>query len=157
MNCQIALYHRASLILALICIATVATSSASSGGVEWYSYNEGMALSQSEKKKVFISFYADWCTYCRRMDATTFKDPVIVSYLKDNFIPIRVDVVREKEITAKYNINPLPDSWFISEDGDVIGNKPGFMTAEQLQPVLKFIFSESYLKMNYSQFLESYK
>lgn len=149
------LYRRAFLILALICIAAVTSSSASSNGVEWYSYNEGIALGQSEKKKVFISFYADWCTYCRRMDATTFKDPVIVSYLKDNFIPIRVDVVREKEIAAKYNINPLPDSWFISQEGDIIGNKPGFMTAEQLRPVLKFIFSESYLKMNYNQFLET--
>ena len=134
-----------------------AVSWAVSNQVNWYSYHEGMAIGQAEKKKLFLSFYADWCMYCRTMDATTFKDPMVTSYLNDNFIPIRIDVVREKEIAAKYPINPLPDAWFLSPDGDVIGNKPGYMTAEELLPVLKFIYTDSYLKMSYSHFLDTIK
>ena len=62
MNNQMTLYHQAFLILALICIGTVTTSSAASNGVEWYSYNEGMALGQAETLssmiciQVFFSF-----------------------------------------------------------------------------------------------------
>jgi thioredoxin-related protein len=64
-------------------------------------------------------------------------------------------VEKEKKIAAQYNINPLPDTWFISETGEVIGNKPGFMSAEELLPVLQFIHSESFLKMSYADFLEN--
>jgi thioredoxin-related protein len=64
-------------------------------------------------------------------------------------------VEREKSIAKKYNINPLPDSWFLSEKGDVIGNRPGYLTAGDLMPVLQFIKTESFLKMSYRQFKES--
>ena len=31
-----------------------------SAGIQWRSYKEGMAQGKSEKKKIFINFYADW-------------------------------------------------------------------------------------------------
>ena len=123
--------------------------------IRWHTYEEGTALGLSESKKVFINFYADWCKYCETMDRHTFKDAGIVSYLNSYFISIKVDVEREKAIAKKYNINPLPDCWFLSEKGDVIGNRPGYLSAEDLMPVLQFIKTESYLKMSYQQFKES--
>jgi thioredoxin-related protein len=122
--------------------------------VQWYPYDEGMALGKAEGKKVYINFYAAWCQYCRRMDKKTFTDPAVVSYLNENFISIRVDVDREKDVASQYNVSPLPDSWFITETGEGIGNRPGYMSAEDLLPVLQFIHTGSYLKMSYTDFLK---
>ncbi|MEJ2096182.1 MAG: thioredoxin family protein [Deltaproteobacteria bacterium] len=144
------------LTIIVFCLATaVASDSFGAGPVNWHSYAEGMAIGKSDGKKAMISFYADWCQYCKRMEQYTFRNPLVVAYLNENFIPIRVDVEKEKKIAAQYNINPLPDTWFISETGEVIGNKPGFMSAEELLPVLQFIHSESFLKMSYADFLEN--
>ena len=137
----------------LIWLAPVPVTAADQ--ITWYSHEEGMALGASEGKKIFINFHADWCKFCRTMDRQTFKDAGIISYLDSHFISIKVDVEREKSIAKKYNINPLPDTWFLSEKGDVIGNKPGFLSAKDLMPVLQFIQTESYLKMSYRQFKES--
>ena len=123
--------------------------------INWYSYDEGIALGLSESKKVFINFYADWCRFCKTIDRETFQNTGIISYLNSHFISIKVDVEREKSIAKKYDINPLPDSWFLSEKGDVIGNRPGYLTAGDLMPVLQFIKTESFLKMSYRQFKES--
>ena len=90
------------------------------------------------------------------MDKKTFKDPAIVSYLNENFISIKVDVERERQVASRYNINPLPDTWFISETGEDIGNKPGYMTAEDLMPVLQFIQTGSYLKMSSEEFIKTF-
>jgi thioredoxin-related protein len=144
--------------IVVCCLFVAATSdSFGEGLVNWHPYAEGMALGKSDGKKAFISFYADWCQYCKRMEQKTFRNPHVVSYLNENFIPIRVDVEQEKQIAAQYNINPLPDTWFISETGEIIGNKPGFMSAEELLPVLQFIHTESFLKMSYAEFLKDFK
>ncbi len=29
-------------------------------GIQWQSYKDGMARGKSEKKRIFINFYADW-------------------------------------------------------------------------------------------------
>jgi thioredoxin-related protein len=149
-NKNLSLYTLASL---LIWVAVAPVFGADQ--IKWYAYEEGTALGLSERKKVFINFHADWCKYCETMDRQTFKDAGIVSYLNSHFISIKVDVEREKAIARKYNINPLPDCWFLAENGDIIGNRPGFLSAEDLMPVLQFIKTESYLKMSYQQFKES--
>ena len=46
--------------------------------------------SDSVKKKVFIDLY-NWCGWCKRMDATTFSDPVIVNYIKNNYYTVKFD------------------------------------------------------------------
>jgi len=144
-------------LIAVFCMWT-AFPSGSTGftGIQWHPYNEGMALGKSKNKKVFINFYADWCGYCKVMDKETFEDPSVISYLNENFISIRVNVDKERMIAARYRINPLPDTWFISEKGEPIGNKPGFVSAKDLLPILKFISTDSYLKMSYKEFLKSF-
>lgn len=136
-------------------IWTVAVPVSAADQIKWYSYEEGTALGMSENKKLFISFYADWCKFCKTMDQQTFQDASIISYLSSHFISVKVDVEREKSVARKYNINPLPDSWFLSEKGDIIGNRPGYLSAEDLMPILQFIKTDSFLKMSYLQFKES--
>lgn len=137
----------------LICI--IADPADAGDQIKWYAYEEGLALGKSENKKIFISFHADWCKFCYTMDQQTFKDPDVIDYLASNFIAIKVDVEREKSIARKYNINPLPDSWFLEDNGEVIGNKPGFLSAKEMMAVLQFIHTESYLKMSYGKFKKS--
>ena len=47
--------------------------------------------SDSVKKKVFIDLYTNWCGWCKRMDLTTFSDPVIVNYIKNNYYTVKFD------------------------------------------------------------------
>ena len=150
-------YPISYIVLMIVLFSTIFgnTPHASSANlIQWHSYDEGMALGKAEGKKVFINFYATWCQYCRKMNKQTFTAPEIVSYLNENFISIKVDVERERQVASLYNISPLPDTWFISETGEGIGNKPGYMSAEDLLPVLQFIQTESYLKMSYAEFLK---
>ncbi|MFO7708602.1 MAG: DUF255 domain-containing protein [Desulfobacterales bacterium] len=107
--------------------------------IEWHTYQAGMARSGMENKKVFLHFYADWCTYCVEMERKTFQNPTVIAALNRNFIPIRVDSDREKEISALFRVKGLPDSWFLAENGDIIGHRPGFIPAEQLLAILNVV------------------
>ena len=123
--------------------------------IQWRSYEDGKSLAQAESKKIFVNFRADWCNYCRTMEKETFTDTDIIDFLNSNFISIKVDVDRQKSVARKYNIQPLPDTWFLTEAGEVIGNRPGYLTPKDLLPLLRYIHTESYQKMNYQQFKDS--
>ncbi len=49
------------------------------------------AIENAKDKRIMLDFYADWCTACKVMEATTFKDPRVEQALSD-FTVIKIDV-----------------------------------------------------------------
>jgi hypothetical protein len=48
----------------------------------------------------------------------------------------------------------LPSTWFISENGDKIGNRPGYIASDEMLKILKYIGTDSYLSMSFKSFME---
>jgi thiol:disulfide interchange protein len=117
-------------------------SIASSKEIHWQAFATGLARGKFEKKKVFLHFYAAWCAACDVMENKTFKDSAVIASLNDNFIPIKVDVDRDKETSAMFRVQLLPDTWFLSGNGEIIGHRPGFIPPEQLKIILKLMMEE---------------
>lgn len=122
--------------------------------VEWIAYEEGVARGKQDEKKIFLNFYADWCQYCKVMDQKTFKDASVVAYLNEHFIPVRVDSDKRKKLAREFNVQSLPVSWFIAEDGENIGSQPGYVPPDMMLPLLKYIHSDSYKEMDFQKFME---
>ena len=59
--------------------------------INWISFEQLEDSLQIKPKKVFISFYADWCTYCKKMDATAFKDKEVIRILNTNYYAIKLN------------------------------------------------------------------
>ena len=104
------LYIVAALAIFPGLFLTMSGTHASSGGVDWLGYDEGLSQSELSEKKVLINFYAEWCRYCKVMDRKTFKDPAVVSYLNKNFIPIRVNSDKEPKTAETFKVRGLPDT-----------------------------------------------
>ncbi|MFZ2041434.1 MAG: thioredoxin fold domain-containing protein, partial [Desulfobacterales bacterium] len=115
----------------------------------------GVALGKDQNKKVFVNFFADWCTYCKQMDNETFNDSAVGAYLNKNFIAVKVDADRETQLASEYHVQGLPASTFIAEDGALIGSQPGFIAPDQMMPLLHYIYSDSYKTMSFEKFLEA--
>lgn len=130
---------RAMVVLLCLSAGGAVSGLAAADKIDWHSYESGMARGKFEKKKVFLYFHAQWCTYCLEMERTTFKDPAVIAALNRNFIPIRVDSERETAPAALYRVKGLPDLWFLAESGEVIGHRPGFLPPDQLMKILTVI------------------
>jgi thioredoxin-related protein len=65
----------------------------SQNSINWISWDKMIQQRDldSIKKKVFIDLYTGWCGWCKRMDGTTFSDPVIVNYIKNNYYTVKFD------------------------------------------------------------------
>ncbi|ADR35386.1 Protein-disulfide reductase (plasmid) [Sulfuricurvum kujiense DSM 16994] len=92
-------------------------------------------LAQSKGKKVMLDFYADWCTSCKELDHTTFKDPRVIESLKE-YVLIRADVTAnsdaEQALAKRFNLFGPPAMIFFDESGKSIQGADliGFKDAE---------------------------
>ena len=80
------------LVIFILFISSFLTGN-SQNNINWISWDTMIKqrASDSVKKKVFIDLYTNWCGWCKRMDATTFSDPVIVNYIKSNYYTVKFD------------------------------------------------------------------
>lgn len=88
------------------------------------------------------------------MKEESFIQSEISSFLAKNFIPIRVDVDKEKKIASTYHVRSLPVSWFLEPDGKKITSIPGYVNPDLFLVILKYVSSESYKKMTLKEFIK---
>ena len=148
----------AALLTVLLTLSVAAgqltMAGADGGGIQWLSYAEGRQRGEVEKKKLFLFFDSEWCRYCLQMEQETFSNSAVIAFINRNFVPIRVNSDKERKTALKYQIRGLPNIWFISETGDRIANRPGYIAADEMLDILRYIGSDSHLSMSFKSFLE---
>jgi thiol:disulfide interchange protein len=95
----------------------------------------------NEDKPVLVNFYADWCVWCKRMESTTLRDAQVMTLLRDQVVPLSLDVDRDgKELSNTYRVDGLPTILVLNAEGEEIGRIPGYMPpASFLEQVESFI------------------
>lgn len=77
-------------------------------------------ITSARGKPVMLDFYADWCTACKIMDATTFQDPRVRTAL-EQFAVIKIDVTANnatnKAILNYFNVVAPPTFVFFDAKG----------------------------------------
>ena len=139
---QMILKCKTVIIIGLVIIMTAMMAPSGSGEskhLKWYPFEEGLALGNSQGKKVFIYFWAEWCTYCHTMEKETLQNPAVVKMLAKDFVSIKVDTDHEKSLSNEFKIRGLPDNWFLAENGEMVGHRPGYIPAKVFMRILESI------------------
>ncbi len=117
-----------------------------SGPIEWNDYSQGLELAASKDKPVFLYFHAHWCTYCQKLKQTTFTDAGVIQTLQEAFIPVSVDVDKDRELARNWNVRGLPMMVFLKPDGSKIASIPGFVDARSLMRAFEKVLAGSEAK-----------
>lgn len=146
--------------------------------VKWYSFEEAVALSKENPRKIFIDVYTDWCGWCKKMDKSTFTDPVIADLLNNKFYAVKFNAESTKpiEFAGRTFVNEgggrnphqlaaallqgkmsYPSAAYLTEDLQLLTAVAGYMTPKDLEPILDFFATDSYKTVSYQDFLKDFK
>lgn len=93
---------------------------------------------EASSKPVMLDFYADWCSDCKTMEQTTFKDPAVLAAL-DNFTLLKVDLTdntpAQQAILKQLKVFGPPTMVFYAADGQEYPNQRliGHVSAAEMQ------------------------
>jgi thioredoxin-related protein len=80
--------------------------------IDLANYNDATIPKEAKTppKKVYIDLYTSWCGWCKKMDQSTFKDPVIVNIMNKYYYPVKMDAERSGPIDFNGHtfVNPDP-------------------------------------------------
>lgn len=87
------------LLLLIVLLAHQQKSFAQQQKINWLTFEQLEDSLAVAPKKVFISFYADWCAYCKKMDEVAFKDPNIIEVLSSDYYAVKMNAEALDPIT----------------------------------------------------------
>jgi|SRR6185312_1030464 len=174
--------HWFSLLGTLSVIGLFSLGCISGGGddnqIHWVSFDQAVKLSAQHPKKIFIDVYTPWCGWCKKMDADTYTDPAVVSYINKNFYAVRLDAetadtfhfkdhqfVNTKPHTRGYT-NELasslldgklayPTTVYLDENFQRLTYVQSYISATDLMPILKYFTEDKYKSMSFDDFKKS--
>ena len=153
--------------------------------VKWMSFDEAVEKSKTEKRKIFIDVYTDWCGWCKVMDKNTFTDPAIAKLLNEKYYPVKFDAEQTADVvfrgtTFKFvpfgnkgahqlamallnNQMSYPNFVFLDEEFRIVPifenstSVPGYRKPEEFHIFLSFVGGDFFKKTSIQEYQKAYK
>lgn len=172
---------RVIFIPALFFILLVSTSlkPIEESPVHWMTFEQAVEKCKTQKRKIFIDVYTDWCGWCKVMDRKTFTDPNVAKLLNEKFYAVKFNAeqredVKFQETTFKFVENgrsgyhqlaaallnnqlSYPTVVFLDEDFKMIQPLPGYREAAEFHKIAQFIGEGHYKTEKWEDFQAAYK
>ncbi len=155
------------------------TAEEAKGAVTWMTIEEALEKSKTEKRKIFVDVYTDWCGWCKVMDRETFSDPEVAKVLNEKFYAVKLNAEKKKEdvvihgTTFKFietspgkgihqlaaallqNQLSYPTVVFLSEDFGMISPMAGFKKPEEFHVSISFVASDAFKRTDINTYVKN--
>jgi len=174
-------------LLPLSLLAQSTAPAATGKTIQWLSIEEAQARTKKTPKPLFVDVYTQWCGPCKMLDRNTFSDAKLAEYVNKNFYPVKFDAESGAPVTWNGNklenpdFNPAmtggrngthqltyaianangriayPTIVYIDSDLNVLAPVQGYMTPQQMEPILTFFGEGHYKNQDYQAFMATFK
>jgi thioredoxin-related protein len=159
----------------------VAAGTATKDAVKWLTWEEAVEKNKTEKRKIFVDVFTDWCGWCKVMDRNTFTEASVAKLLNEEFYAVKFNAEQTADVvfnnvTFKFiamgggkgvhqlaaallnNQMSYPNFVFLDEEFKIIPvfpgyqSLPGYRKPEEFHIFLDFVGNDIYKKMKIDDF-----
>ena len=146
----------------VLLIGLLQAAPAAAQEIRWrLDYNAARKEASDHDVPLLLEFGTENCTWCRRLEMTTFRNETIVGLLNERFIPLKIDGDRQQALTEALHIHSYPTLVLAGADGKIIGTLEGYLEAdrlqEQLNRVLAVVANPDWMTQDYQEALKALK
>jgi thiol:disulfide interchange protein len=134
------------LVLLLLFSLTAAAAGSSQSGntrqqeVAWQRWTpEVFTRAQQEQRLILVDLAAEWCTFCKKMDKTTWRDDKVLGSIDKYYIPVRVQDEIDPELAEKYRGYGRPAFVVLNGEGVEVARKRGYLQPQMMHWMLEGI------------------
>ena len=123
---------RRVLNLSMVAMAVAFTACQQDPAKIWFKGDLEAALAEAGRRDtvVMIEFYAEWCNWCRRLEADTFSAPTIRREL-EQIVPLRRDAEKDgADLAARFGVDSYPTMIFLDPAGNEMDRIIGYLPPE---------------------------
>ncbi len=93
------------------------------------SFAEAKAKAQKEEKIIYVVITSETCRWCRKLEATTLEDKVVIKNLNKKYAAVALTRGKDKYPPC-LKAPMVPMTYFLAPDGRVIYSVPGYWQIE---------------------------
>ncbi len=162
-------------------IMTVITSfeTLAQAEVEWISFEEAVARSKKEPKKLLIDIYTDWCGWCKKMDRDAYANEKLAAYINENYYAVKFNAEQREDVefdghTFKFVANgnrgvhqlaaaltnnklSYPTTVFMTEELEIIQPVAGYLDAKSIEPILVYFAEDKFKEVEWPKYQKGYQ
>ena len=154
-------------------------TTAAKAEIHWLSFEEAYELNKTTPKIWLVDVSTSWCGWCKRMDATTFSDPLIIDYVNKNYYAVALDGEEKKDIvldtttfkfveSGRRGYHELPAKLmggkmsyptivFLNPQVQVYQALPGYKSKTDFLPIIQYIKGfEKNPNLTWGDYMKSY-
>jgi thioredoxin-related protein len=104
----------------------------------WYvDFESALDAARSHGKPVLLQFHREECAGCKKMYTGTFTEADVQRDLFQWFIPVRLDIMKTREVRVKYSAYWTPSFFFLDYHGKLFEKFNGYLNAEDFRIILR--------------------
>lgn len=126
-------------LIAALSIVLMCRSADSAAGqeVKWRNdYAAARKEATETGRPLLLDFSTETCFWCKKLDATTFRDPKVAKLLNDGFVAVKIDGNKSPGLAAALAIDSYPTLIVAAPEGKVFGRHAGYLDAGQFAALL---------------------
>ncbi len=100
---------------------------AGKGKIAWQpNFEAAMLAAREEKKPALVIFESKDCTYCKKMDKTTWRDQRVQDQTR-GWVPVKVNGDKRTDLLAAYGVQGFPTAILVGGDGKPFAGREGYI------------------------------
>lgn len=95
------------------------------------------------RKVILLQFEMENCGGCKKLYESTYPDPKVEKEINDWFIPLKLDIIKDREVRKSFGAYWTPAIYFVDSNGNSFYHFNGYLPPKEFRIILRLGLTET--------------